>query len=289
GAWGGGYCTESDWRDLRAVARDMTEAEIEGQYCSRKPEFVQGLRAIPQMEGASDNTEISGVTRGSVTGSENGQTQKSAEDPTNAASGSLSPASTVPGAAARTPSAPTVSEGKRSSTETSTDQRDEKSVSGSVGTAQTGPQQLEQQPNSQPEEGVGGTAADAGETLPATTPSSSVEGQHAPSPPQENTPETKTVTPSVESSSKQEETNPQPKNTHAPSADSAAPPPPLPHAASGGSNAGGQAEQPAANAATKTTKVMHGDSDGGTAASHCTSPLALLLLACAAAAAMAAA
>ncbi|RNE96659.1 hypothetical protein TraAM80_09692 [Trypanosoma rangeli] len=50
GAWGGGYCTESDWRDLRAVARDMSEAEIEGQYCGRKPEFVQRLRASLQGE-----------------------------------------------------------------------------------------------------------------------------------------------------------------------------------------------------------------------------------------------
>ncbi|RNE97499.1 hypothetical protein TraAM80_09293, partial [Trypanosoma rangeli] len=51
GAWGDGYCTESDWRDLRAVARDMSEAEIEGQYCGRKPEFVQRLRAGLQASG----------------------------------------------------------------------------------------------------------------------------------------------------------------------------------------------------------------------------------------------
>ncbi|RNE96869.1 hypothetical protein TraAM80_09595 [Trypanosoma rangeli] len=50
GAWGGDYCTESDWRGLRAVARDMSEAEIEGQYCGRKPEFVQRLRASLQAE-----------------------------------------------------------------------------------------------------------------------------------------------------------------------------------------------------------------------------------------------
>ncbi|RNE95772.1 hypothetical protein TraAM80_10206 [Trypanosoma rangeli] len=57
GAWGGGYCTESDWRDLRAVAKDMTEAEIEGQYCSGKPEFVQGLRASLQSVNGEDEGE----------------------------------------------------------------------------------------------------------------------------------------------------------------------------------------------------------------------------------------
>ncbi|RNE96839.1 hypothetical protein TraAM80_09614, partial [Trypanosoma rangeli] len=67
GAWGGGYCTDSDWRGLRAVAKDMTEAEIEGKYCSRKPEFAQGLRVIPQAvggEGLSTGTGASGPSSG---------------------------------------------------------------------------------------------------------------------------------------------------------------------------------------------------------------------------------
>ncbi|RNE95806.1 hypothetical protein TraAM80_10085 [Trypanosoma rangeli] len=54
GAWGGWKCTESDWRDLMAVAREMAEAEIEGQYCSCKPEFVQGLRVGPQAEAEGE-------------------------------------------------------------------------------------------------------------------------------------------------------------------------------------------------------------------------------------------
>ncbi|RNE99854.1 hypothetical protein TraAM80_07980 [Trypanosoma rangeli] len=62
GAWDGGYCTESDWRDLRAVARDMTEEEIEGKYCSRKPEFVTRMRASVQEEGET----VSGTTPGGM-------------------------------------------------------------------------------------------------------------------------------------------------------------------------------------------------------------------------------
>ncbi|RNE95751.1 hypothetical protein TraAM80_10119 [Trypanosoma rangeli] len=63
GAWGGGHCTESDWRDLRAVARDMTEAEIDGQYCGRKPEFVQRLRASLQSNGEDSDEEVTGGDR----------------------------------------------------------------------------------------------------------------------------------------------------------------------------------------------------------------------------------
>ncbi|RNF00326.1 uncharacterized protein Tco025E_08822, partial [Trypanosoma conorhini] len=57
GGWaaeGEGYCTERDWRDLRAVAKDMSEAEIAAKYCGRKPEFVRGLRASLQGDGAEE-------------------------------------------------------------------------------------------------------------------------------------------------------------------------------------------------------------------------------------------
>ncbi|RNE95297.1 uncharacterized protein Tco025E_10076, partial [Trypanosoma conorhini] len=48
------YCTESDWRDLRAVATDMTDAEIRAKYCGRKPEFVRGLWASLQDDERKD-------------------------------------------------------------------------------------------------------------------------------------------------------------------------------------------------------------------------------------------
>ncbi|RNE98046.1 hypothetical protein TraAM80_09112 [Trypanosoma rangeli] len=48
-------CTESDWKVLRAVARNMGEAEIEGQYCSPKPEFVTRMRASWQGDGIGDS------------------------------------------------------------------------------------------------------------------------------------------------------------------------------------------------------------------------------------------
>ncbi|RNF05963.1 uncharacterized protein Tco025E_07688 [Trypanosoma conorhini] len=56
GGWAaeGDYCTERDWRDLRAVAKGMSEAEIAAKYCGRKPEFVRGLRASLQGDGAEE-------------------------------------------------------------------------------------------------------------------------------------------------------------------------------------------------------------------------------------------
>ncbi|RNE98898.1 mucin-associated surface protein (MASP) [Trypanosoma conorhini] len=50
GGWAaeGNYCTKRDWRDLRAVAKDMSDAEIAAKYCGLKPAFVRGLRASLQ-------------------------------------------------------------------------------------------------------------------------------------------------------------------------------------------------------------------------------------------------
>ncbi|RNE97518.1 uncharacterized protein Tco025E_09433 [Trypanosoma conorhini] len=62
GGWAaeGDYCTERDWRDLRAVAKDMSEAEIAAKYCGRKPELVRGLRASLQSGGEAEAGGASG-------------------------------------------------------------------------------------------------------------------------------------------------------------------------------------------------------------------------------------
>ncbi|RNE96355.1 uncharacterized protein Tco025E_09749 [Trypanosoma conorhini] len=67
GGWAaeGDYCTERDWRDLRAVAKDMSEAEIVAKYCGRKPEFVRGLRASLQ---GDDEAEGEGPGHGGGSG-----------------------------------------------------------------------------------------------------------------------------------------------------------------------------------------------------------------------------
>ncbi|RNF00992.1 uncharacterized protein Tco025E_08691 [Trypanosoma conorhini] len=66
GGWAaeGDYCTERDWRDLRAVAKDMSDAEIAAKYCGRKPEFVRGLLASLQGDGAEEGA-VSGPGGGS--------------------------------------------------------------------------------------------------------------------------------------------------------------------------------------------------------------------------------
>ncbi|RNE98405.1 hypothetical protein TraAM80_08784, partial [Trypanosoma rangeli] len=89
GAWGGGYCTESDWRDLRTVARDMTEAEIEGKYCSRKPEFVTQMRASVQAEVGSSTTPLmsSGGAGGGASGSSQHSGASSGAGPQRSAEG----------------------------------------------------------------------------------------------------------------------------------------------------------------------------------------------------------
>ncbi|RNE97579.1 hypothetical protein TraAM80_09267 [Trypanosoma rangeli] len=88
GAWGSGYCTESDWRDLRAVAKDMTDTEIERKYCSRKPEFVKGLRASPQEGGTVSGTGQEGTSSTGATEGTQGNVQTSQEKESSSSSDS---------------------------------------------------------------------------------------------------------------------------------------------------------------------------------------------------------
>ncbi|RNE98547.1 hypothetical protein TraAM80_08774 [Trypanosoma rangeli] len=71
GAWGSGYCTESDWKDLRVVAEDMTEAEVEGKHCSHKPEPLGGMRASVQKdEGEGEEEETNARDGNGASGEE---------------------------------------------------------------------------------------------------------------------------------------------------------------------------------------------------------------------------
>ncbi|RNE95921.1 uncharacterized protein Tco025E_10065 [Trypanosoma conorhini] len=68
GGWAaeGNYCTKRDWRDLRAVAKDMSDAEIAAKYCGRKPELVRGLRASLQSGGEAEAGGASGPGGGTA-------------------------------------------------------------------------------------------------------------------------------------------------------------------------------------------------------------------------------
>ncbi|RNE94803.1 hypothetical protein TraAM80_10582 [Trypanosoma rangeli] len=324
GAWGGGYCTESDWRDLRAVAREMAEAEIEGQYCSRKPEFVKRLRASLQagaervvsgtVEG--DNPTGNGVDGKEGVAANSGHPQR-VDDDVKSCEGENG-----------------VSGGKNCSVgiEGREETPDGKQQPGKTPVTLPSPVQLPSQPQSQeqPSEqavvittvvhsnGAAGSSHIASDTsvgsaaqtpqtvLPAdgsgaaagAPPSSdsAAPSAAAAGPPAKDASNTASMTetgssPAVQSRpSSPMTTNEagQAEQNHTEVSTSHE----QPEASGGGDN---QASKPAAGAAAQavnsTTKTMVApvDSDGSTAASHCTSPLALLLLACAAAAAMAAA
>ncbi|RNE99758.1 hypothetical protein TraAM80_08051 [Trypanosoma rangeli] len=314
GAWGGGYCTESDWRDLRAVARDMTEAEIEGQYCGRKPEFVQRLRASLQASGdhSESHTEQGdsinergsdtptgpkgdsggGVSTDQINDRSESRNEGEAGKPNSTeVQGNLGKASPSP-PSPQVPGAPPEQNEQDRTAGLQEDINARKTPEERAGASPTSQPNDPSQPQTraqEPQNGVDATkqlsSSDA-EAPPGFSSDTSVGNNAERTPPPIS--ETGDDAPGTQAEDSAD------KNSKGKTAsDSPVSPQGQQDVATAGAKTSGDKEPAAAAEGAVTNKnnsAITADSDGGSAASHCTSPVALfLLLACAVSAAMAAA